>query len=1068
MTTPTSLTRRIGAASALGALGASLLVAVPSAAAESASDLFFSEYVEGGSGNNKALEIYNGTGATVDLSDYTVELYANENTSPTSTTTLSGDLADGETFVIGNSGANASITSVSDITSGVTAFNGNDAVVLLNGDARIDVLGEPGTGENFGVDVSLRRNAEICSGTTTFDLSEWTDAGDMVHDGLGSHTSECGTEPGEDQAPAVASFSPADGAENVSVAAAVEVRFTEAVDADGAFALECTESATVAFAVTGGPTTFTLTPDADLAEGEECTVSVTASAVTDLDGDEPLAMEADASATFTVSDGPIGIGAIQGEGDTSPFAGETVTFEGVVVGDYEGAQPNLRGFYVQSRDEDVDDNPATSEGIFVFNAGADEVALGDVVSVTGEVSEYQGQTQASFADVTVLGTGASVTPASVTLPFVDDAEAERYEGMLVEFNQELFVTEFYQLGRFGEITVSSGDRLDQPTTVAEPGAAANAVQAANDLNRIKLDDAFNNQNPEEIIYGGGGNPLTADNPLRGGDSVTGLTGVMTYTWAGNGASGNAWRVRPASPDTDAPVVASKNPRPTEAPEVGGSLTVASFNVLNYFTTIDTDGNQCGPVGSPQGCRGADSQLELDRQTEKLVDAMVKLDADVIGIMEMENSAGVEPLAYLADEINEVVGAGTYSYVDSGTVGTDVIRVGMLYDTTAVSEAGTIAVLDSTVDSRFDDSNNRPALAQTFEETATGETFTVVANHWKSKGCGSATGANADLGDGASCWNETRTLAAEAIVDWVADSPTGVEDPDVFILGDLNSYAQEDPIDVLRDAGFVDLGEEGYSYVFDGQWGALDYVFASSSLTEQVTGSAHVNINADEVSVLDYNTDFKSEAQIASLYAPDWYRTSDHDPLLVGLALGGSTPTFSDVDDSLEHYEDIIWMAEQGISTGWDDGTFRPFDHATRDAIAAFLFRWQDGAPVESAGEVPSDVDESLEHYEAIMWLLESGYAEGWEDGTFRPYDSVTRDAMAAFLYRIAGKPVFVAPQEPTFSDVTADTSEHHLAIEWAADAGIVAGWSDGTFRPYEPVTRDAIAAFLSRASDRRV
>ncbi|MFW2513220.1 ExeM/NucH family extracellular endonuclease [Demequina sp. SO4-13] len=893
--------RRATASAVLLALGVTAASALPSAA-DTPTELLVSEYVEGSS-FNKAVEIYNGTGEAVDLEPYVLTQYSNGNTSASVNLDLTGTLAAGDVFVVAHSSADPAILAQADLTSGAGLFNGDDALVLYRDEAVVDAFGQVGVdpGSQWpggGADDTLRRLATVCAGDTDpfdeFDVAdEWEVFPTNTFDGLGSHATECDGGPVEDEAPAVASTTPADGALGVSPAASLEVEFTEPVVADGAFAVECTESGALSLAVDAGPTTFTLTPDAELAEGEECTLTVTASAVTDVDtNDPPDAMEGDLTATFTVSDGPLLISTVQGDGEESPLVGQTVTVEGVVVGDYEGASPNLRGFYLQSRDEDADGDPATSEGIFVFHGNEDEVSLGDVVSVTGEVAEYQGQTQIGFPDdLAVLDTGASVTPASVSLPFADADEAERYEGMAVEFGQGLYVTEFYQLGRFGEITVSSGDRLDQPTTVAEPGPEANAVQAANDLNRIKLDDALNNQNPDPIIYGGGGDPLTADNTLRGGDSVTGLTGVMTYTWAGNSASGNAWRVRPASPDADAPVFESNNPRPVSAPEVGGSVQVASFNVLNYFTTIDGDGPICGPVGSEQFCRGADSELELERQTEKLVAAMLELDADVIGIMEMENTPGVEPLAYLAEAINGVAGAGTYSYVDSGAIGTDVIRVGFLYNTTTVSEAGDFAVLDSSVDPRFDDSNNRPALAQTFEETATGETFTAVANHWKSKGSCPSSGANADQGDGAACWNETRTLAAEAIVDWVATSPTGVEDPDVFILGDLNSYAQEDPIDVLRDAGYVDMAADGYGYVFDGQWGSLDYVFASSSLAEQVTGSAHVNINADEPSVLDYNTDFKSEAQIDYLYSPDWYRTSDHDPVLVGLDLdSGPAPT----------------------------------------------------------------------------------------------------------------------------------------------------------------------------------
>jgi hypothetical protein len=127
-------------------------------------------------------------------------------------------------------------------------------------------------------------------------------------------------------------------------------------------------------------------------------------------------------------------------------------------------------------------------------------------------------------------------------------------------------------------------------------------------------------------------------------------------------------------------------------------------------------------------------------------------------------------------------------------------------------------------------------------------------------------------------------------DWLASDPTGVGDTDHLVIGDLNSYAREDPIQVLAGAGYVDLAlrtdADTYSYVFDGQWGSLDYALASPSLASQVTAAAPYPINADEPSVLDYNTEFKSAGQVASLFAPDEFRTSDHDPILVGLDLDG--------------------------------------------------------------------------------------------------------------------------------------------------------------------------------------
>jgi len=136
---------------------------------------------------------------------------------------------------------------------------------------------------------------------------------------------------------------------------------------------------------------------------------------------------------------------------------------------------------------------------------------------------------------------------------------------------------------------------------------------------------------------------------------------------------------------------------------------------------------------------------------------------------------------------------------------------------------------------------------------------------------------------------TRTESAQELARWLATDPTEVDDSDVLIMGDLNSYAQEDPVTALKDAGYTDLvrrfeGRDAYSYLFDGQWGYLDHALASKTLARQVTGTTTWHINADEPTALDYNDDFKSAGQIESLFAPDPYRSSDHDPVLVGLNL----------------------------------------------------------------------------------------------------------------------------------------------------------------------------------------
>ena len=222
--------------------------------------------------------------------------------------------------------------------------------------------------------------------------------------------------------------------------------------------------------------------------------------------------------------------------------------------------------------------------------------------------------------------------------------------------------------------------------------------------------------------------------------------------------------------------------------------------------------------------------------------------------------------------------------------------------------GDFAVLDSSVDPLFDDTLNRPMLVQSFVENATGAVFTVAVNHLKSKGSNCNAVGDPDTGDGSGNCNITRTNAAQAIVEFLAGDPTGSGDSDMLVIGDLNSYDKEDPIDVLVGAGYADLvfdalGEDAYSYVFDGQVGYLDYQLASTTLAPQVTGTTVWHINADEPDLIDYDTSFKQPAQDA-IYAPDAYRSSDHDPVIVGLELTTARSQKGAMGDLTA---DTLWM-----------------------------------------------------------------------------------------------------------------------------------------------------------------
>ncbi len=698
----------------------------------------------------------------------------------------------------------------------------------------------------------------------------------------------------------------------------ITITFSEAITLTGTISVVGTLTGPQNFTpTTGDNLTFTIDPGVDFTAGETVTVTVDDMQVADQDAtDPPDNMAADYVFDFTIllpasvcGDPATLISAVQGSGAASPLDGNVVTIEGVVVGDFQDTTPEppneLNGFFVQEEDADADGNPATSEGVFVFdgtNPATAAVAIGDKVRVTGTVDEF-GDAPDTYTEIVgpltvqVCSSGNTApTPASIDLPVTALSDYEKYESMSVSFVDELTVTEVFTLGRFGEVLLSEGGRLPNPTHIAEPGAPAQAVRDANILRSIVLDDGLTNQNPDPVLYPEPGG-LSASNTLRGGDTTTGLTGVMHYLDATED-----FRVQPTGTIT----WSHDNPRPASPPAVTGTLTVVGSNTLNFFTSLDLGPDICGPLDN-QECRGADSANELTRQRDKLLNMLAALNADIVGLNELENNSGANPagdgtdvvLESIVDGLNTLLGAGTYDFIDTGTIGGDAIKVGLIYKPATVTPVGAFAVLDSTVDPTFIDTRSRPVLAQTFEENATGEQLTVAVNHLKSKGS-ACTPDDPDTGDLAGNCNLTRTAAAQAEVNWLATDPTGSGDTDFLIVGDLNSYAKEDPIDAFLAGGFTDLADafnaDPYSYVFDGEWGYLDYALSSASLTPQVTSATEWHINADEPIVLDYNTEFKTAGQITSFYDPAAFRVSDHDPMLVGLTL--TTPDTTPPDTTI--------------------------------------------------------------------------------------------------------------------------------------------------------------------------
>jgi predicted extracellular nuclease len=570
---------------------------------------------------------------------------------------------------------------------------------------------------------------------------------------------------------------------------------------------------------------------------------------------------------------------IQGAGETSPYAGTIQTTEGVVTAKVGS------GFFIQ--DETGDGDPQTSDGMFVFTTAANSgtVQVGDKIRISGAVADYApvagGHAYTELQNVTSivkLGTGV-ITPTNIQLPHPNLGQVE---GMLVRFSSPLTVSQLEFLGERGEVTLSSG-RLEIATNRHRAGTPeARAQMAANLLNQIVLDDGVF-VTPATIPY------LGADGSLRAGDTVSDLTGVVDFGAKGGGGAG--FKLQP----TVAPVFSQDNPRTAPPALAAGNIKVASANVLNYFTTFTNGSDDVGNTGqgctlgasvAKSNCRGADNLNEFNRQTVKIVGELKAINADVFGLMEIQNS-GEYTVTKLVDALNESISPGTglktYAVVPKPSfTGTDAIRVAMIYKPAALTLLGN-ALTDG------DAINNRPPMAQTFV-AANGAKFSLVVNHLKSKGsCPTGAGPDADKGDSQSCWNATRIAQAQRLINTFVPQVAAVAgDAKVLLIGDFNSYGYEDPIAAITAAGYVNqlerfvrgAGAMPYSFVFNGEAGYLDHALASAALSPQVADAAEWHNNADEPTVVDYNTDGKPEDKFTA--AP--YRASDHDPVVISLNL----------------------------------------------------------------------------------------------------------------------------------------------------------------------------------------
>ncbi|HFK2920529.1 TPA: ExeM/NucH family extracellular endonuclease [Stenotrophomonas maltophilia] len=408
------------------------------------------------------------------------------------------------------------------------------------------------------------------------------------------------------------------------------------------------------------------------------------------------------------------------------------------------------------------------------------------------------------------------------------------------------------LERFGQLTVAFDGRLWQPTEVAAPGTAGYAqVMADNQRRRLLLDDGSDARDPGSVAY------LPGNAVLRTGMQLRTVEGTVRVDAQGRPRLKVEGVLK--LPELKRPAV----------PTVPGSLQIAAFNLENFF-------NGDGQGGGFPTLRGARTLDEHKAQVAKLVATISALDTDIAALMELENdgygpqSAIAELLAAL-NALPRTDPNDEWVAVDPGEgPGTNPIRVGIIYKRGSFKPLGQPL---TRVDGPFAEHSRAP-LAQAFQ--GKGAPFMLVANHFKSKGCRDASGADADQNDGQGCWNATRVESARQLSQWVNAEAARLKVKDIVLLGDFNAYAMEDPIRTLHDLGWQDAFkvakvEHPYSYVYNGYSGRLDHALLSPGMAGRLRGAAEWHSNADEQDASGY--------QGRNVQGP--WRSSDHDPLLLG-------------------------------------------------------------------------------------------------------------------------------------------------------------------------------------------
>lgn len=818
---------------AVGALVIGIAPAPPVSAAVSPTAPVVINEVYGGGGNSGGLyrrdfvELYNTTSIAQPLAGWTVQ-YANATGSSWQTTVLTGDIAPGATFIVGEAFG--------------SDLNQPDVVVDING--TIPLAGSGG-------------KVALVNSTTALTCGTGCAALATVVDFLGWGSS----------ATSFAGLGPAAGTAN-STASSRNATHTNTAD----------NSADFTSVSPTAPTPLVVLPDV---------------------GNKTIAE-------------------IQGTGFASPFVNNTATTTGVVTAVYPSG--GLGGYVIQTAGSGsgTATGRAGSEGLFIASPSTvGSVAIGDAVQVFGAVTESFGLTMLTVADANGL---VDLATATAPTPIVDvwpatTAARESIESMLYQPAGTYTVANTFGTNQYGEVGLATGTTpLLQPTDVADFGSPQEAAVAVDNAARgFTLDDG----STVDFLAASSLTPpyIAVTDPLRVGATPT-FVGSYIVDYR-NGL----WKIQPPTTVTNSTPPAqrttfsnTRSATPDTSKLGDGNMTVASFNVLNYFTTLGTATPTCtsfkdrtgAGVTVSGGCdqRGAWDTAAFGRQQVKIVNAIDALDAAVVGLMEIENSARLgespdEAVSTLVAALNAAVGSTKWAFVPSSSdlpvaSGQDVINNAIIYQPAKVTPLGGSRALGNQSGTGQPFSNAREPIGQAFTPIDGGIPFFVAVNHFKSKSASGASGVEADTGQGA--FNASRVAQATALRDWIPTvlaTYTATPVDAVFLLGDFNSYTQEDPLQVLYAAGFTDANTPGpgteYSYSFGGLSGSLDHVLFNAAVAPMVTGHDIWNINSPESIALEYSR-YNYHGTI--FYDETPFRSSDHDPVIVAF----DTAPHSDMPD----------------------------------------------------------------------------------------------------------------------------------------------------------------------------